>query len=87
MQLTQEKYTFLYNNGTNAVFMHDTTYEQVEIPHDLVGEQKDFLEGTSSLCTPTHLDHVDVSVWWWPLCCLSSYCRLVEPDGGGCVVG
>lgn len=35
---------FLYNDGENAVFMTPDTYEQIEIPLDIVGDQIVFIK-------------------------------------------
>lgn len=34
---------YLYDSGTSFVFMDSNTYEQIEIPHNLIEEEKKFL--------------------------------------------
>ena len=41
------KYTYLFKEGDNFVFMQSETYEQVPIPKEIIGEGVDFLEGHS----------------------------------------
>lgn len=35
---------YLYNDGTKFYFMDDTTYEQIELPADVVGDQAGYLK-------------------------------------------
>ncbi|MEQ6901237.1 elongation factor P [Nocardioides sp. YIM 152588] len=36
-------YQYLYNDGSNYVFMDTTTYEQIEVDPEIVGDAKNFL--------------------------------------------
>ena len=50
----KQKLQYLYNDGTNAVFMNPTNYEQVEIPIKVVSYELKFIkEG----------DNVDILMW------------------------
>ncbi|MEM7391980.1 MAG: elongation factor P, partial [Verrucomicrobiota bacterium] len=40
--LMQKSLTYSYDDGANFVFMDNDTYEQVEVPADVVGDQKFF---------------------------------------------
>jgi elongation factor P len=47
--LERARCQYLYDDGTNGIFMHNDTYEQYEINLELLGEQKGFLlEGGQS---------------------------------------
>lgn len=39
VEVQSQKMQFLYNDGGSAVFMNGQTYEQVEVPIDLIGEK------------------------------------------------
>lgn len=41
---TKRRMQYLYSDGSNAMFMDPTTYEQVEVPTDTLGEQLRFLK-------------------------------------------
>jgi elongation factor P len=38
VRLDQDDYQFVYEDGANLVFMHQTSYEQIEIEKDFMGE-------------------------------------------------
>ncbi len=38
VRLDQDDYQFLFDDGANLVFMHQTSYEQIEIDRDFMGE-------------------------------------------------
>ncbi len=42
-RLDQETYQFLYADGDIYTFMHQTSYEQIELGGDLIGDPKQFL--------------------------------------------
>lgn len=42
-QIARKKVQYLYNDGNFYVFMDNQTYEQLEIPADRIGEDKDYL--------------------------------------------
>jgi elongation factor P len=42
--VTNRTVQYLYNDGTNFVFMDPTTFDQFEVPADLVGDAKDFMK-------------------------------------------
>ncbi|GGY36264.1 elongation factor P [Parvularcula lutaonensis] len=44
VRLEQKEHTFLYAEGDMLTFMDSESYEQVQIPEDLVGEQRAFLQ-------------------------------------------
>ena len=44
MRLEQKDHTFLYAEGDMLTFMDSETYEQIQIPEDLVGQQRSFLQ-------------------------------------------
>lgn len=52
VEMDRSSYTFSYINGDRYVFMHQETYEEVEVPEEFVGEAKDYLvEGNAvTLC-------------------------------------
>ncbi len=45
---------YLYNDGANYVFMDNTTYEQLEIPNDEVGDNAKFLKENMSVSVIMH---------------------------------
>jgi len=42
--LEENNMQFLYHDGSNFVFMNTETYEQVNIPDDVIGDDRDFLK-------------------------------------------
>lgn len=44
VRLEQKEHTFLYAEGEMLTFMDAESYEQVQIPEDLIGDQKAFLQ-------------------------------------------
>ena len=43
-RVEKSKMNYLYNDGTNYVFMNNETYEQIEIPESILKEQVKFLK-------------------------------------------
>lgn len=54
VRLEQKNYQYLYDEGDTLVFMDSESYEQVNIPKDLVGEQIDFLEPNMTVEIESH---------------------------------
>lgn len=44
IRLEQKEHTFLYAEGDMLTFMDTESYEQVQIPEDLIGDQRAFLQ-------------------------------------------
>ncbi|MEM1381047.1 MAG: elongation factor P [Pseudomonadota bacterium] len=44
VRLEQKEHSFLYAEGDMLTFMDGETYEQIQIPEDLIGEQRAFLQ-------------------------------------------
>ena len=44
VRLEQKEHTFLYAEGDMLTFMDSESYEQVQIPEDLIGDQRAFLQ-------------------------------------------
>jgi len=42
--VTNQKVQYLYNDGTNFFFMNDETYEQFEVPADIIGDFAGYLK-------------------------------------------
>jgi len=40
----EREYQFLYNDGEGYHFMEPTTYDQIAVPEDVIGDQKAFLQ-------------------------------------------
>jgi len=47
--LSRQPLEFLYTDGESCCFMHPETYEQVEVPQALIGQQAAFLEAGMKL--------------------------------------
>ncbi len=43
-QIDHQDYTYLYDDGDSLVFMNQENYEQLHVPHDLVGDQVAYLQ-------------------------------------------
>ncbi len=43
-QIDHQDYTYLYDDGDNLIFMNQENYEQLSVPHDLVGDQVPYLQ-------------------------------------------
>src|SRR3954447_11261453 len=43
-EVERRQYQFLYKQGDQLVFMETTTYEQIELAEDFVGERSAFLQ-------------------------------------------
>lgn len=54
VRLEQKTYQYLYDEGDSLVFMDSESYEQVNIPKALFGEQVDFLEPNMSVEVESH---------------------------------
>ncbi|HTT81093.1 MAG TPA: elongation factor P [Stellaceae bacterium] len=44
VRLDEKEMQFLYMEGDNATFMDNDTFEQLQVPRDLIGEPADFLQ-------------------------------------------
>ena len=54
VRLEQKDHTFLYEEGDMLVFMDTDTYEQVQIPEDLLGDRRAFLQDSMAVTVETH---------------------------------
>ncbi|HPE31276.1 MAG TPA: elongation factor P [Parvularculaceae bacterium] len=54
VRLEQKAYQYLYEEGESLVFMDSESYEQVNIPKELLGEQLEFLEPNMSVEIESH---------------------------------
>lgn len=54
-RLEQDDYQYLFNDGQNYTFMHQTTYEQINLDADLIGSPaKEFLQEGMAVIIETH---------------------------------
>jgi elongation factor P len=54
VRLEQKDYQFLYANGDMLTFMDSDTYEQIEIPSDLLEERAAFLQDGMNVTVESH---------------------------------
>jgi elongation factor P len=54
IRLEQKDYQFLYRQGDELVFMDNTSYEQIELAEDFVGERAAFLQDGMTVTLETH---------------------------------
>jgi elongation factor P len=54
VRLEQKTYQYLYDEGDSLVFMDSESYEQVNIPKALLGDQVDFLEPNMTVEVESH---------------------------------
>lgn len=54
VRLEQKTYQYLYDEGDTLVFMDSESYEQVNIPKSLAGDQIDFLEPNMTVEIESH---------------------------------
>ncbi len=54
VRLEQKDFQFLYTQGDMLVFMDTDTYEQMELPHEFVGERAAFLQDGMMVLVETH---------------------------------
>ena len=54
VRLEQKDYQFLYANGDMLTFMDSDTYEQIEIPNDLLEERAAFLQDGMKVTVESH---------------------------------
>jgi elongation factor P len=54
VRLDQKSYQFLYENGPMLTLMDSETYEQVEVPRDLVGDRAAFLQDGMEITVESH---------------------------------
>lgn len=55
VRLEQEEYQYLFNDGENYTFMHQTSYEQINIPADVIGSPgTEFLQEGMVVTVETH---------------------------------
>ena len=46
--------TYLYQDGTDYVFMDEKTYEQINVPEEIVGDARNFMIDNQSVIVPQH---------------------------------
>ena len=49
VEVQSQKMQFLYNDGDSAVFMNGQTFDQVEVPLDLIGEKANLLTADTQI--------------------------------------
>lgn len=54
IRLEQKDYQYLYRQGDQLVFMDTTTYEQLELPEEFVGERAAFLQEGMTVTVESH---------------------------------
>ena len=54
VRLEQKDHTFLYEEGDMLVFMDTESYEQVQIPEELIGERRAFLQDGMQVTVESH---------------------------------
>ena len=54
MRLEQKDQQFLYQEGENLVFMDTETYEQIELPAEILGERRPFLQDGMTITVEFH---------------------------------
>ena len=54
VRLEQKKYTYLYEEGDQLVFMDQETYDQINIEKDLIGERASFLQDGMEVEVESH---------------------------------
>jgi elongation factor P len=54
VRLEQKDHTFLYAEGDMLTFMDSETYEQVQIPEDMIGDQRAFLQDGMAVSVEMH---------------------------------
>ncbi len=54
VRLEQKDFQFLYTQGDMLVFMDTDSYEQMELPHEFVGERAAFLQDGMMVLVETH---------------------------------
>jgi len=54
IRLEQKEYQFLYRQGDQLVFMDNTSFEQIELAEDFVGERAAFLQDGMTVTLETH---------------------------------
>ncbi len=54
VRLEQKDYQFLYAEGDMLTFMDVDTYDQIQIPHDLIGERAAFLQDGMTVTVESH---------------------------------
>ena len=52
--LTESDATFLYEDGDNLIFMDQTSFEQVAVPEQMVGEQAKYLQDGMTVTINSH---------------------------------
>src|SRR5258706_16112760 len=55
-EVEKRQYQFLYKQGDQLVFMETTTYEQIELAEDFVGERAAFLQDGMNVQMQLHSD-------------------------------
>ncbi|MBL6782998.1 MAG: elongation factor P [Alphaproteobacteria bacterium] len=54
--LTESTATYLYDEGDNLIFMDQTSFEQVAVPSQMVGEQAKFLQDGMTVTINSHIN-------------------------------
>lgn len=54
VRLEQDDYTYLYDEGEDVVFMHVTTYEQINIAKEFVGDAAAYLQDGMQVKVESH---------------------------------
>ncbi|KNX40184.1 Elongation factor P [Roseovarius tolerans] len=54
VRLEQKDQQFLYQEGENLVFMDTETYEQIELPAEILGERRPFLQDGMTITVEFH---------------------------------
>ncbi len=55
VRLEQEEYQYLFNDGENYTFMHQTSFEQINVPADVIGSPgTEFLQEGMVVTIETH---------------------------------
>jgi len=55
-EVERRQFQFLYKQGDQLVFMDTTTYDQIELPEDFVGERSSFLQDGMNVQVQLHQD-------------------------------
>lgn len=56
--VTNKTVQYLYNDGANFFFMDETTYEQFEVPSDLIGDQAGYMKESDKVIAQLFNDRV-----------------------------
>ena len=56
VRLTEETYQYLYTDGDIYYFMHNETYDQIEVGAGIVGDKKEYLKENNNVMLLFHGD-------------------------------